>query len=292
VSSPVVPRPTTTRELLERYDGLLLDLYGVLVDAGGLLPGAADFLSELERLTTPFAFVSNDASRSTETYVRRFASWGVRVAPERFVTSGSLLPAYIVSNSLAGARTAVLGTPDSEAFVREGGGLVVPVRAGMEIDALVVADDAGFAFLDGLEHALSAVVRALDAGRRPALVLPNPDLVYPKAPGELGFTAGTMALMIEAALARRFPGANLVFDRLGKPEPHLYNAAAKQLGIAVDRLVMIGDQLETDIAGANAAGVPCALLAGPISRWTDEETTDAPSQRRPTPTWLIDTLWP
>lgn len=286
------PSPIRTRDLLDRYDGILLDLYGVLVDAGGLLPGAREFLAELDTRRKPFAFVSNDASRSTATYVQRFAAWGVTTAPDRFITSGSLLPAYFADRKLAGARTAVLGTADSEAFVREGGGVIVPIREGMEIDALVVADDAGFAFLDGLEFSLSAVVRAIDAGRRPALVLPNPDLVYPKAPGELGFTAGTMALMIEAALARRFPGASLVFDRLGKPEPHLFTAAARHLGLAPDRLVMIGDQLETDIAGANAACVPSALLAGPISRWTDEESIDAPSPRRPTPTWLIDALWP
>jgi HAD superfamily hydrolase (TIGR01450 family) len=282
----VPPSPIRTSDLLDRYDGILLDLYGVLVDASGLLPGARDFIAELERQRKPFAFVSNDASRSTQTYVERFGTWGVRVTPDRFITSGSLLPAYFAANHLAGARVAVLGTSDSEAYVREGGGTIVPVRAGMELDALVVADDAGFAFLDGLEFSLSAVVRAIEAGRRPALVLPNPDLVYPKAPGELGFTAGTMALMIEAALARRFPGANLVFDRLGKPEPHLFTAAAKQLALAHDRLVMIGDQLETDIAGANAAGVPSALLAGSISRWTDNQTSGA------TPSFLLAKLWP
>ena len=285
-----MPRSTTTRDLLEQYAGVLLDLYGVLVDGSGLLPGAADFLAELHRRATPFAFVSNDASRSTETYVRRFANWGVKVSGDRFVTSGSLLPAYLADKKLAGARVAVLGTADSEAFVREGGGEVVPVRAGMEIDALAVCDDAGFAFLDGLEHSLSAVVRAVEAGRRPALVLPNPDLVYPKGGGELGFTAGTMALMIEAALARRFPRANLVFDHLGKPQPHLFTAAAKQLGLARERLVMIGDQLETDIAGANAAGVPSALLHGSISRWTDEATVE--STPRATPTYLLARLWP
>ena len=73
----------------------------------------------------------------------------------------------------------------------------------------------------GIEHALSAIVRAVAAGRRPVLVLPNPDLIYPKGGGELGFTAGSIALLLEAALARRFPGHELVFEHLGKPEPHL-----------------------------------------------------------------------
>jgi len=250
-------------ELLDRHDGILLDAYGVLVDGQGPLPHAAPLFAELARRGTPYAIVTNDASRSAETYARRFADFGVPA--ERIVTSGSLLPAYFQDRGLTGARTLVLGTADSYDYVRAGGGVPLPLEPGLALDALAVCDDSGTPFLDGIELALSAVIRAVEAGRQPALVLPNPDLVYPKGGGELGFTAGAMALLIEAALARRFP-VPLVFDRLGKPGPDLFAAAAERLGIAPDRLVMVGDQLETDIAGANAAGIPTALLAG-ISRW-------------------------
>ena len=282
-----VPAPTTTRELLDRYDGVLLDIYGVMLDASGALPGAHELIAELDRRGMPFAFVSNDASRSTETYAKKFAGLGIHVDGSRFVTSGSLIPGYFAARSLVGARTCVLGTEDSIAFVRAGGGEVVPLARRMEIDVLAVCDDSGFEFLSGMEQALSALVRAVSAGRRPTLLLPNPDLLYPKGAGEIGFTAGAMALLLEAGLARRFPRERLVFDHLGKPEPHLFAAASRQLGIAHDRLVMIGDQLETDIAGAQAAGVPSALLAGHISRWDSAATDGAPA----TPTWLLDALW-
>ncbi|HLL25806.1 MAG TPA: HAD-IA family hydrolase [Kofleriaceae bacterium] len=275
------PRPTTIAELLDHHDGVLLDAYGVLVDGSGALPGARPLFAELERRRKPYAIVTNDASRSQETYARRFAGYGITIAPERFVTSGSLLPAYI--RALGTPRTLVLGTEDSFAFVRAGGGIPVEVRAGIELDAVAICDDSGTPFVEGIEVALSAIVRAVDAGRRPALVLPNPDLVFPKGGGELGFTAGAMALLVEAALARRFPTANLVFERLGKPEPHLFRAAATQLGIAPERLVMIGDQLETDIAGAHAAGIPAALLAG-VSKW-DARAALAP-------TYLLATIEP
>ena len=197
------------------------------------------------------------------------------------MTAGSLIAGYFAARSLAGARTCVLGTQDSIDFVRAGGGEVVPLARDMEIDVLAVCDDSGFEFLAGMEHALSAIVRAVSAGRRPTLLLPNPDLLYPKGGGEIGFTAGAMALLLEAGLARRFPRERLVFDHLGKPEPHLFAAAARQLGIAHDRLVMIGDQLETDIAGARAAGLDAALLETGISRWRG---------RGPRPTFLIDSL--
>ncbi len=260
----VAPRAVTIAELLASYDGLLLDAYGVLVDAAGALPGATELIDTLVRRGTRFAVVTNDASRSQATYVRRFAALGLAIAADQIVTSGSLLPGYFQSRGLTGARTLVLGTDDSRAFVVAGGGVVVELTPGMEIDAVAICDDAGTPFLDGIELALSAIIRAVEAGRRPALVLPNPDLVYPKGGGELGFTAGAMALLVEAALARRFPDHRLVFDRIGKPAPDLFLAGKQRLG--VERVVMIGDQLETDIAGARAAGIDAALLAG-VSRY-------------------------
>lgn len=263
------------RELLDRYAGVLLDVYGVLLDASGPLPGAQELLAELGRRGTPFAIVTNDASRSPESYARRLA-----VPAERVVTSGSLVAGALPPGS---PRVCVLGTPDSFAYVRAGGGVpIAPVR-GIEIDALAVCDDDGFEFLPGVEHALSAVVRGVIAGRPPALVLPNPDIVYPKGGGELGFTAGAIALMIEAALARRFPELALSFVHLGKPEPGLFLEAARRLGIAPERLVMVGDQLETDVAGARAAGMDAALVAG-ISRWSTESAI--------APRWLLDTIAP
>jgi ribonucleotide monophosphatase NagD (HAD superfamily) len=281
------PAPVTMRDLLARYDGLLVDAYGVLVDARGALPGAAELLAELARTHKPFAIVTNDASRAQATYRARFAGYGIDVAGERFVTSGSLLPGYFARHGLSGARCCVLGTADSVAYVVAGGGVPVALAPGMAIDALVVCDDDGFDFLPAIEIALSAIVRALDAGRMPALVLPNPDLVYPKSSDELGLTAGTIALVIEAALAQRFPLIAPRFDRLGKPAPHLFVHASEMLGIARERLVMIGDQIDTDVAGANAAGVPVALVEG-VSRWRHARRGSA----TPVPTYLLDRILP
>jgi ribonucleotide monophosphatase NagD (HAD superfamily) len=250
--------------LLDRYDGVLLDAFGVLVDDSGVLPGAGPLLDELARRSMPYAIVTNDASRSPATCAARFIARGIAVAPERVVTSGSLLPRYFADRGLVGARTCVLGTDDAFDYVRDGGGVPVPLVPGMEIDVLAVCDNSGTPFLDGIELAFSAVVRAVEAGQPPALVLPNPDLVFPKGDGEYGFTAGAMALLIEAALARRFPGRDLRFDRLGKPAPQLFTEARRRLGGG--RFVMIGDSLDTDIAGACAAGIDAALLAG-VSRW-------------------------
>ncbi len=280
------PQATTITALCDEFAGVLLDAYGVLIDASGVLPGAVALIGELERRGLPWLVITNDASRSAATYADRFVKLGLPIPAHRVMTSGSLLPGFFREHRLAGARTCVLGTADSLAYVVEGGGIPIALAAGMELDALAICDDAGFPFLTGMELATSAVIRAVVAGRTPALILPNPDLVYPKGAGELGLTAGAMALVIEAVVARRFPSLALRFAHLGKPEPHLFHAAATRLGIAPARLVMIGDQLETDIAGARAAGVAAALVTG-ISRWSD-----ARGAATVAPTHLLATIEP
>lgn len=284
-----IPASTTMHALLDRYDGVLLDAFGVLVDSRGLLPGAGALLGELARRGQPFAIVSNDASRSGATYAAQFAARGVAmpIAPDRFVTAGSLLPDYFRRRGLVGARTCVLGTADSEDFVRAGGGLVVPLAAGMEIDAVAVCDDDGTPFVEGIERAASAIVRAVRSGRTPHLIAPNPDLIYPKAGDEIGITAGAMAVLIELAIARKLTREPpLRFERLGKPAPLLLETAADRLAIARDRLVMIGDQLETDIAAAQAAGVASALVGGiaGVSQWSPHSAI--------APTYLLATIEP
>lgn len=275
----MIPSVVTVDELLAKHDALLLDAYGVLVDGSGVLAGAASFMSELNRRGVPYAIVTNDASRSPSTYAQRFASVGLFVDVARIVTSGSLIPSYFRERGLVGARTLVLGTDDSYQHVVDAGGVPVALGKGMEVDAVVVCDDAGTPYLEGIELALSAIVRAIDAGRSPSLVLANPDLVYPKGQDELGFTAGSMALLIETALARRFHNTTIKFDLLGKPSPRLFLQGKSLLSAA--NPVMIGDQLETDIVGALAAGIPAALLRG-VSRWQERATI--------TPTYLLEAL--
>lgn len=274
----MVPQPASFFALIDRYDGFLFDAYGVLVDASGALPGAAAAIAAVRAAGKPLAVVTNDASRLPETAAARFARVGLPIGADEVVSAGAMLAPHVAARGLAGARAIVLGTADAAAYARQAGLTVVAATDDAAIDALVICDDAGFDFLPGMNAALTACVRACDAGRPPALVVANPDLVFPRGGGALGFTAGTMAAMIEAVLARRYP-APLRFTALGKPEPAIFAEACRRLGCA--RALMLGDQLETDVAGARAAGLDAALVEG-VSVWRDGA---APADRAPR--WLI-----
>jgi 4-nitrophenyl phosphatase len=279
----MVPRATRFSELIDRYDGFLFDAYGVLVHGTGVCDGAAAALAAVRDAGKPLRVVTNDASRLPATAAARFARVDLAIDADEIVTSGQLLAGHVEAAGLAGARALVLGTADARAYaIAAGLDATVPEELGDgDLDVIITADDAGFALLDGINRALSAGVRALDQGRRLALVCPNPDLVYPRGGGALGFTAGALALMIEAGLRRLHADAPR-FAYLGKPAPALFELA--RAGLDGARLLMIGDQLETDIAGARAAGIDAALVTG-VSRWRDGAVPAALA-----PHWLLDGL--
>jgi HAD superfamily hydrolase (TIGR01450 family) len=269
-------------ELVDDYDVVLLDAFGVLVHSEAALPGARELIDHLRTTGREFFVVTNDASKQPTASAERFKRFGLEIELQQIITSGSLLLPYFESAGLVGARCMVLGPPDSTQYVRDAGGVVVEPSADETYDAYIVCDDAGYPFLDTMDTALSALFRQIDRGDEPALVLPNPDLLYPRGDSLFGFTSGAAAMLLEAALARRYPSRELGFTRLGKPYTPIFEEARRRSSSG--SVLMIGDQLETDIAGALAAGIDAALLPG-VSRWEES------AQRAEVwPTYLLSSL--
>jgi len=278
----LTPQATSIDELIAGYDALLFDAYGVLVHVGGALPGACELIEHLNAIRKPYCLVTNDASKLPQTAAARYRRFGLEVDPERIVTSGSLLAGYFSAEGLAGVRCAVLGTVDSVGYVEAAGGLIVAPHT--PFDVLVVGDETGYPFLESVDTALTTLFHQVDAGNPVRLVLPNPDLIYPRGEAMFGIAAGSVALMLEAALRRRYSDRpDLVFARLGKPEPHLYEAAMRQCGTR--DAVMVGDQLETDIRGANRCGIDSALVTTGVSAASLDHV---PAALRPT--WRLTSI--
>jgi HAD superfamily hydrolase (TIGR01450 family) len=272
----VPPLPTITIDLLlDRYEALLFDAYGVLVHGSGPLPGAGELVTRLNREGRRYFVVTNDASKQPSTAAHRFQRFGLPIDASRILTSGMLLVGHFATHGLIGRRCAVLGPRDSAHYVEEAGGLVVSPDEPFEV--LVIGDESGFPFLDWADAALSSLFASIDAGRDVHLVVPNPDLIYPGGNG-FGFAAGTIANMFEGALALRYPArADLRFVRLGKPNAPIFEDALRRAGTA--RVVMIGDQLETDIKGARAAGLDAVWIETGVTSAIPEDT---PAHLRPT----------
>lgn len=262
-------QPTTVAALLDRYDVFFLDAYGVLVQSSGPLPGAGEFLARLRGTGKTILILSNDASRGRETTLRRYQGFGLSLAADEILTSGMLLRDHFAAEGLVGAPTIVLGTDDSEAYVREAGGQVVAADD-ESARVVVLADDDGYDLLETVNRTVTVLLNRLDRGERTALVMPNPDLVFPRRPGAYGITSGAIAPMIEAVLRLRDPSGRQRFQPLGKPFAPMFAAAMQRVpGHDRGRVVMVGDQILTDIKGAVDFGLDSVFVESGIGRRSD-----------------------
>lgn len=268
-------KETMMQELIERYAVILFDSFGVLASSNIVLPGAVELIAELNRTGKTYFVLTNDASALPESRSQKYAKLNLTIRPDQIITSGGLLSRYFAQENLQGLRCVVLGPEDSVRYVEEAGGEVVPV--GESFDAVVIGDQSGFPFLETMDQVMSDLFRMIDQGENVRLILPNPDLIYPDGDG-FGFASASIALLFESALKLRYPERDdLTFIRLGKPHKAIFAEALRRSGTR--DMVMIGDQLETDIKGANDFGLDSALVGTGIAI---HDLSSVPESMRPT----------
>ena len=242
------------RSISSRYRAIFFDAFGVLNCGSGVLDGVPEALGWLRAEGKPYWLVTNDASLTPRQIAARYG--GELFSEQQIVCSGLLAMEYM-RRHLAGKNTAFLGTPDSEYYIRGAGNPVVPLSAtepGERPDVFVLTDEGGFDWRDGLTRVVNAF------GHRPEvpLLAPNPDLLFLQKEGELGIGVGALSLMLEKILGRKVL-------RFGKPDPVIFNHALEKARVVLGKLsprevLMVGDNLLTDIRGAAGCGMDSLLV--------------------------------
>lgn len=268
-------KDTTMQELIARYPVILFDSFGVLASSNAVLPGAVELIANLNAIAKTYFVLTNDASALPESRSENYAKLALNIKPEQIITSGGLLSRYFADEHLQGLRCVILGPEDSVRYVQIAGGEVVPI--GADFDAVVIGDQSGFPFLETMDQVMTDLFRKTDKGEDVRLILPNPDLIYPDGDG-FGFASASIAMLLESALKLRYPERDdLHFIRLGKPHEAIFAEALRRSGTR--DMVMIGDQLETDIKGANDFGLDSVLVGTGIAAL---DLSWAPESMRPT----------
>ncbi len=245
--------------LAARYDGFVLDLWGVIHDGFTAYPGVVDTLERLKEAGKRVVLLSN-APRRAEEVALAMEQMGIpRGLYDGIVASGEAAYQALVQREHAGAdpwfgslgRSCYLMGPPRDRGMLDG----------LELERTTRMAEADFILATGVDwddDKLDVYLPALEVGaaRGLKMICANPDLVVIRG-GKRVICAGTLAQRYEAL------GGEVRY--FGKPFAPIYKHCLERLGVADKRrVVALGDSLRTDIAGAQAAGIASVLVPGGI----------------------------
>ena len=251
--------------LADAYDAILLDLDGVLYRWPEPIPGAAEAVAALRGAGKRIAFLTNNSSRTPAQVAERLGSVGVDAEPEEVLTSAIVTAAILAER---GADSAFVVGEDGLLEALAAAGIRIVSDTSDETDVVVVGFDRGADYTK-LKDASILVERGV------ALVASNADASFPAPGGESWPGAGALLAAIETTTGTHG-------EVIGKPEAPLFERALASAGGG--RPLVVGDRLDTDIAGAARLGWDSALvLTGDALR---EDVESSPWQ----PTFVLHDL--
>jgi HAD superfamily hydrolase (TIGR01450 family) len=243
--------------LADEFDGLLVDLDGVVWIGREMVSGSAEALATLLARGKEIVFVTNNPGKPASAYVERLRDAGIPVADDRVVTAGESTASLAAERAGAGRTAFVIGAPAFHDTVSAAGLKLLEGEGGREAEVVLISGHRGFDY----EELLTATL-ALQRGA--ALFATSHDPTLPM-PG--GAWPGTGAILAAVETAS---GATATIG--GKPEPYLFEIARERIA-AAERVAMVGDRVSSDIEGGRRAGLETVLvLSGATSR---EEAGDA-----------------
>mmetsp|Transcript_538 Transcript_538/g.941 ORF Transcript_538/g.941 Transcript_538/m.941 type:complete len:310 (+) Transcript_538:91-1020(+) len=276
-------------EIASKFDGFILDQFGVMHNGTSCLPGSTECVKQLAARGKKLIILSNTSSPS-ETAMNKLPKLGFD--PYLFVgvvTSGEEASRYIrhaYGNDPQNVKKALWFTWEEPevplAFLSKCG----------HIDPTVHVEEADFVITHGckvvrgreenenislgsyMETAdLSVISPILEqcAKRGLPMVCANPDLVV-KLPGDVtAHMPGKIALL--------YQGIGGSCEYFGKPHAQHFKACLRELGLDASRVAHVGDSLHHDIAGANDAGISSVFISGGIHMDDlDTNVGDIPSE--------------
>jgi glycerol-1-phosphatase len=252
---------TSTEPLDQRYDLAMLDLDGVVYVGADAVPGAPAHVAAARKAGMRVAFITNNAARTPQAVAEHLRELGVEADATDVVTSAQAAARVLAERLGTGGRVAVLGAEGLEEAVVEAG--LTPVHVADDADAVVT----GYGPDVRWRHIMRAAVRIRDGLWWVAC---NTDLTIPTVFG----VAPGHGVLVETV--RRFSGVDPVVA--GKPARPLLDETVRRCG--GEHPLMVGDRLDTDIAGAHTAGVDSLLVLTGVTRLP--ELVAAPSGERPT----------
>lgn len=274
-TAPTASFPVQSLEdLAERYDGFLLDSYGVLNRAEELIPGAAEGVAWLKARGKKVMVVTNNAALAEDDNLDLLNSIGIPLDEGSVVCSGSLLARERTKLGIEGP-VFFMGLPSGLSYLEQAG--LETTNDPDATNTVVMASSRGYRM-----RRIAEAHRVLRK-ENSLLVVLNPDAVAPRPGGIMARVSGVTA----RSLARE-TGCRIAL--LGKPFGEIYDLAIERIGLPRERVVALGDTLATDILGARNAGIHCGLV---LTGVTPPQRAEAEILSwKIWPQWLVPDLFP
>jgi HAD superfamily hydrolase (TIGR01458 family) len=223
---------------------LLFDMDGVLYNSEEPIPGAAESLAWVRSRKIPHLFVTNTTSRGREALASKLARFGIPTSPAEIMTPCEAAADWL--RSRATSKVALFVRPAAR-----------PAFDGLDLLPEDAESGAHYVVIGDLASAwnfatLNRAFRLLHSNPEATLIALGMTRYWKAADG-ISLDVAPFVAALEHAAGRKA----LV---LGKPAAEFFQAAADRLGVPSREILMVGDDIETDIVGAQLAGMQAALV--------------------------------
>jgi NagD protein len=231
---------------LQRIRHVVMDMDGTIYRGATLFPWTLPWLEFLRTRRIGFTFLTNNSSRSRQTYVDKLAHFGIRIAPEQMYTSTWNTVDCLRQAYPGQTRLFILGTPDLRRELAEAG----YSDTDEDPELVVVGFDTGLTYAR-----LCRTAYWISRGK--PFIATHPDVICPTDEATVLVDCGSICACLTAATLRAPDKV------LGKPNPEMLWHIARRQGLRPDELLMVGDRLQTDILLAANAGAMSCKVANP-----------------------------
>lgn len=237
---------------------LLFDMDGVIYRGKTRLPGVLEILQFCEARDIAYACITNNASKTPAQFKKKLNAMDIDIPAEQVFSSSLMTGQYLRGYYPRGTTAYVIGMDGLHEAMFADGYFVFQEQ---HPDLVVLGVDTHVTYEKFRIGAL-----AIQSGAR--YIVTNEDRSFP---AEDGMWPGAGAL---ASVLHLTTGVDPLV--IGKPQPAMFQAALERLYATPETTLVVGDRLETDIAGARSVGLRSALvLTGATRR---EQVEDSPHQ--------------
>lgn len=234
-----------------KYEGYLIDLDGTMYRGNQAIEGAKEFIHYLQANNVAHLFVTNNSTSTRKTVVDKLANFEIYTTENHVLTSAIAAANYIQSNQ-GGNKVYMIGEAGLESALYD--------------SDLIITDESSDYVVIGLDRGLTydKLAKACLLVRRGARFLStNKDAAIPTEEGLVpGNGSITKAVEVSSGVKPTY---------IGKPENIMMQQAMELLNVPTDKILMVGDNYETDILFGIQANIDTLMVLTGFSRREDVE---------------------